>query len=111
MRPKVVTVRKPSRRSRSRWTSNQRRRPSKLPQISQEGPHRIYFSGDIAFLLTVFCVLPNDEFSDFFHGFALLTALAAQRQVGCFFAKVGFALQDSFGALDDFAGFKFFGEF
>jgi len=68
-------------------------------------------SGRIAFFLHVFCVFNEDAFRNFSHGFALLTALATQRQVGFLFAKAGFALQDSFCALDDFPRFQLFGKF
>src|SRR5580765_3369766 len=52
----------------------------------------------------------DDSFGYFFHGFALLTALATEGQIGLFFAQAGLPLQDALGAFDDFAGFELFGQ-
>ena len=52
----------------------------------------------------------DHSFGDFLHGFTLLTALAAEHELGLFFAEASLALQDAFSAFDDLSCFEFFGE-
>jgi len=48
-------------------------------------------------------VAQDDRFGNFFHGAALLAALALDGQVGLLFVQSKISLQDAFRALDYFA--------
>lgn len=52
----------------------------------------------------------NDGLGDLLHGFAGLAALLLESQVGALFGRAQVALQDSFGAFEEFAGLEALGE-
>jgi len=60
------------------------------------------------FLLQIFA--EDDCFGDFLHGLLPLPASSLRSQTGVFFTELQIALQNSFGALDDFSGFEAFQE-
>ena len=49
-------------------------------------------------------IAQDDGFGNFLHRFAFLAALALQGKVSLLFVETQIALQNSFGALDDFSG-------
>lgn len=51
-------------------------------------------------------IIQNDRFCDFLHGLPPLLAFALERSVGLFLIDFELALQDAFGALDDFPAFQ-----
>jgi len=60
--------------------------------------------------ISSYFVAQHNRLGNFLHRFALLAALALERQVGLLFVQSQIALQNAFGAFHDLASLELFGE-